>query len=114
MYVSTRDSHLLVCPADRFLLLFRTMKCVSSKYNLPSTPPPDRIRGDDEDFPLSNIMLDLDSMMTICRQQVSSSPVDFIFCEGFPSPTIPRESPTYLEQYNESVTRRGIRIVRVD
>ena len=90
------------------------MKYVSSKYNLPSTPHPDKIRGDDEDFPVSNIMLDLDSMMTICRQQVSSSPEDFIFCKGFPKPATPRESPTYLEQYNECVTPRGIRIVRVD
>ena len=99
--VFTSHSDLRPCPADRYLLLFRTVKHVSSNYNLPLH----EIRDDDPDYVIGNIMLGLDSMMTICRQQVSSSPEDFIFCQDFPSPTTPLESKPYTEQYQERVSQ---------
>lgn len=103
---------LLASPADRYLLLFRTIKHVSSNYNLPGTPQ--EIRDDDEDYAIGNILLDLDSMMTICRQQASSRPEDFIFFEKFPSPTAPKESKTYASQYHELISQKVKRAIKLD
>ena len=85
---------------------------MSSNYDLPGTPS--EIKDDDEDYAIGNILLDLDSMMTICRQQASSRPEDFIFFEKFPSPTAPKESQTYAHQYYELVSQKVKRAIMLD